>query len=190
MKTPGTKNDIRGAVWVLLNEKNIEKITVKEICSVLSINRSTFYRYYDSVYSVLQEFEDEFFRRLDRANTIFTSFPLDDKYFTEVHPGIIAVLNALTEDIYLARQLFVKHRDEAFVDQYKKVIRKTFFEKAVREKYISVSNEQKALIAEGMVEGHAAMFSYWVRHYGQIDLQEMALIVYRSAYAAYRCDFK
>lgn len=39
----------------LLEEKNIEKITVKEICEDAHINRSTFYNHFEDVYGVLEK---------------------------------------------------------------------------------------------------------------------------------------
>lgn len=39
----------------LLEEKNIEKITVKEICEEAHINRSTFYNHFEDVYGVLKK---------------------------------------------------------------------------------------------------------------------------------------
>lgn len=39
----------------LLEEKNIEKITVKEICEEAHINRSTFYNHFEDVYGVLEK---------------------------------------------------------------------------------------------------------------------------------------
>jgi len=39
----------------LLQEKSIDKITVKDICEMCEINRNTFYYYYSDIYQVLEE---------------------------------------------------------------------------------------------------------------------------------------
>ena len=45
-----TKMIIRETFINLLEKKNINKITVSEICKEADINRATFYRYYLDVY--------------------------------------------------------------------------------------------------------------------------------------------
>lgn len=43
------------ALICLLNEKDIDYITVKEICNTAGFNRSTFYLHYESIYDLLNE---------------------------------------------------------------------------------------------------------------------------------------
>ncbi len=43
------------ALAKLLNEKDFEYITVKEICDEAGVNRSTFYFHYESIYDLLEE---------------------------------------------------------------------------------------------------------------------------------------
>lgn len=61
MKNTNCKTKIRDTFWDLLSTKDINQIHVKEITEILGINRSTFYLYYDSIYDILQEIEDNFF---------------------------------------------------------------------------------------------------------------------------------
>jgi len=54
-----TKKAIRNAFAELLSEKDIQKITIKDIADTAVINRKTFYNYYAGVYSVVDEIENE-----------------------------------------------------------------------------------------------------------------------------------
>jgi AcrR family transcriptional regulator len=54
-----TKKAIRNAFAELLSEKDIQKITIKDIADTAVINRKTFYNYYAGVYSVIDEIENE-----------------------------------------------------------------------------------------------------------------------------------
>ena len=54
-----TKKAIRNAFAELLSEKDIQKITIKDIADAAVINRKTFYNYYAGVYSVVDEIENE-----------------------------------------------------------------------------------------------------------------------------------
>lgn len=50
-----TKESIRNALIQMLVTTDIDKVTIKELCNISQINRTTFYKYYGSQYDVLDE---------------------------------------------------------------------------------------------------------------------------------------
>ena len=82
-----TRHALQKALLSILERKNIDRISVKELCEAASINRSTFYLHYGTPNDVLMEIEEEFMRthfekftpyleneyQLDQLNTVFTS---------------------------------------------------------------------------------------------------------------------
>ena len=54
-----TKLALRQSLMELLEKKNINKITVKEICKRADINRGTFYSHYKDAYDLMNQIEDE-----------------------------------------------------------------------------------------------------------------------------------
>jgi len=50
-----TRQAIMYSLLKLLQEKSIDKITVKDICELCEINRNTFYYYYNDIYQVIEE---------------------------------------------------------------------------------------------------------------------------------------
>ncbi len=55
-----TKKAIKASFVKLLNERSLDKITVKDIVEDCGINRNTFYYYYQDIYALLEEvFLDE-----------------------------------------------------------------------------------------------------------------------------------
>ncbi len=54
-----TKQKIVKAFWKLYREKNIDKITVKDITDACKIHRATFYLHFADVYAVLEQMEEE-----------------------------------------------------------------------------------------------------------------------------------
>ena len=58
-RTKYTKSVIRQALFDLLKEKPLNKITVTDICKMADINRSTFYSYYEDVYALLTQIKNE-----------------------------------------------------------------------------------------------------------------------------------
>ncbi len=55
-----TKILIQDSLTVLLKKKNLNNITIKELCQKAEINRSTFYSYYKCLDDVLDEMEETF----------------------------------------------------------------------------------------------------------------------------------
>ena len=54
-----TKKAIRSAFIELRAKKSLEKITVKELCSLAYINKSTFYAHYEDIYALSDAMEQE-----------------------------------------------------------------------------------------------------------------------------------
>jgi AcrR family transcriptional regulator len=54
-----TKKCIQDSLFELLETTDINKISIKKLCEIADINRSTFYKYYGSQYDVLKEYEDK-----------------------------------------------------------------------------------------------------------------------------------
>ena len=68
-----TKNAIIQAFWKLYLQKDISKITVKDITEATGIHRATFYLYFDSVYAVLDWIKAEQLRLLQNVLCTYTS---------------------------------------------------------------------------------------------------------------------
>lgn len=58
-----TKKSIEGAFLALRSKFDLDKIKVSELCSLAMINKTTFYNYYDDVYSLSEEMEDKYFEQ-------------------------------------------------------------------------------------------------------------------------------
>lgn len=54
-----TRMVLKESLMKLLNEKPINTITVKELCALADVNRSTFYSHYSDQYDLLSKIEEE-----------------------------------------------------------------------------------------------------------------------------------
>jgi AcrR family transcriptional regulator len=61
-----SKQLLRQSLIKLLGEKSIHKISVREICDLAQVNRSTFYKYYGSQYDLFHDMEDEILEHVNR----------------------------------------------------------------------------------------------------------------------------
>lgn len=102
-RTKYTKTVIRQALYDLLKEKPINKITVTDICKLADINRSTFYSYYEDVYALLTQIQNELFE-----NVVFTL--TTENWFEDL-------LKLVDENKDLCQILLGPHGDTSFIRQ-------------------------------------------------------------------------
>lgn len=60
-----TKKLLTQALTQLLQQKQVNEITVKELTDLADMNRGTFYLYYKDIYDMLEKIEDELFENLN-----------------------------------------------------------------------------------------------------------------------------
>ena len=78
-KNAATKEKITAALILLLGTNDLNRITVAQICEKSGIHRSTFYRHYRDVYSVLEELEKNVFEEYRSVLLPFAELSRDDK---------------------------------------------------------------------------------------------------------------
>ena len=105
-----TKKVIMDTFISLLEEKEIKKITVSELCNIADINRATFYRYYLDIYDLYDKIQDEFVSELkeiiinNHNNYISTSLLVK------------SILDALLREKKLSKIIFNKKNNLLFMD--------------------------------------------------------------------------
>lgn len=97
-----TKKIIRHVFIKMLNERPLNKITVKDIATECEINRNTFYYYYTDVYALLSEiFQTELQTVIDEYNDTLSweeSFILAARFALENKKAIYHVYNSMQRE--------------------------------------------------------------------------------------------
>jgi len=93
---------IREVFINMLNERPLDKITVKDIAKVCNINRNTFYYHYTDIYALLSEiFQTELQRVIDEYNDTLSwkeSFLLATKFALENQKAIYHIYNSMQRE--------------------------------------------------------------------------------------------
>lgn len=161
-----TRRAIRAAFVALMAEKDLDKITIKEIAERADVDRKTVYNYYDSVYAILDELENELVRNFEEK-TKELDYGVEDplEFFT-------VLTDLLNENIELYIQLMTIKTNAGFSQK--------IFE-YLREKI------ESSLLSSGVVEPRKAelatefitagmFFSYraWFQSNREIPLEEVS----------------
>lgn len=85
-----TKQLISQALFQLLESKNLEDISVTELCSLADVNRGTFYKYYADVPDLFHHMEDEVYEELKEI--------LDACLFKDMYSMYRQLMDALREN--------------------------------------------------------------------------------------------
>ncbi|QGU95552.1 TetR family transcriptional regulator [Clostridium bovifaecis] len=97
-----TKKMIRQVFINMLNERPLNKITVKDVVKECEINRNTFYYYYTDIYAVLSEiFQTELQTVIDEYNDTLSweeSFIVAAKFALENKTAIYHVYNSMQRE--------------------------------------------------------------------------------------------
>lgn len=103
---------------MLLKEKQIATITVKQICELADINRSTFYAHYADLYDLLEQVEDEL---IDDMNMYLSTYNYEKKeealkmteklleYFSSKHDECQTLLNENSDSSFQKKVSIVAH---------------------------------------------------------------------------------
>lgn len=170
-KTDYTKQQLQNSLIETIEEKSFERITVKDIVDRIHVNRSTFYRYYDDKYQLIEDIEDKlidinFGSQPDRISDI-KQF---DTIFTD--NAINSALKSIQDNFKEYHALLGDNGDRYF---------ETKLVKKFIERYNSLVSGTTDLRLELTRVAHISMvmgiLKYWLKNSDRISLDEIDNVV-------------
>ncbi|MGM0215247.1 TetR/AcrR family transcriptional regulator [Enterococcus sp. AZ109] len=165
-RTIYTKKMIRQAFLALLSQKELEKITVKEITEAADINRGTFYKYYKDTFDLLQKIEEEVMNDL-LADIQLNSQPMDTWLTTLLEkiknrPEIRILVLGNTKSNFLS-PLLEQIKPEAFqqFSQY----------------FPTATQTEMELYLSYFVEGSVGLIIRWLKDFEELNAHEVSKLL-------------
>ncbi len=163
-----TKRAIHSAMTRLLSVKPIEEITVTELSNAAEINRKTFYSYYNSVYMVAEEMEDEIVERFeDTLRIIDFETLLQDPQTTF---NTLARIIASDLDFY---ETILTNRNQVYFLQ--KII--TSLKERIMALYFDRNSkdfELQEYMLEYIISGLVSVYQKWFKSGRKTDIEELS----------------
>lgn len=119
-----SKKAMTDALAILLQQKPLNHITVREIAELAGINRGTFYLHYRDVYDMAEQLQTEI---LEHFNSIVSQY-MPKRNSETLFPLLVKLMELLSENAVLARCLIGKNGDAAFADKLKHAMREKCLE--------------------------------------------------------------
>ena len=114
-----TKKLLTQALTQLLQEKQINEITVKELTDLADMNRGTFYLYYKDMFYMLEKIEDGMFEALDAI----VSLHEHDDVSQQTKPILLDLFRFIQDNQEMCRVLLSPHGDMNFLHRLNEVVR-------------------------------------------------------------------
>lgn len=148
-----TKQVISEAFFGLLRETPVSEITVKAICEKAQINRTTFYKYYDNPYDLMNKLENELLDALQIKLRALNDAALQN------------VFTVILEDICAKRELYLT----LFSVNGDALFRERVFEicldenlRAIKQLFPGLAEEKQKLLYYFIAEGCNGVLGKWI----------------------------
>ena len=112
-RIPRTRAQLRHGLALLMEQKSVKEVTVKELTDLVNINRSTFYLHYTEIYHMLEGIENELFEEILHTIHAHPVSPFNERSFTFIE-DILAILFANRE---ICAALLGPHGDITFLNR-------------------------------------------------------------------------
>ncbi len=148
-----TKKMIKSTFLDLLKTKVIGDVTVREICNRAEVNRTTFYKYYDNAYDLLDKIELEV---MDDLQKKINEMPSDDLkgLFRVILEDILE-----NKDVYLV--LFSGNGDDLFKERLFRYCYDNNIQ-LIRKFFPDLSNKQQEWLYYFIAEGCIGVMHKWI----------------------------
>ena len=164
-----TKKLLTQALTELLQKKQINEITVKELTDLADMNRGTFYMYYKDIFDMLEKIEDELFQKLD---VIAQSHEHGDPT-QQVKPILLDLFRFIGENQEMCRVLLSPNGDMNFLHRLYEAIRERSLE-IWKDQMGSLGEEEFDYRYSFVIFGCAGMIRAWVNRSCQETDMQMA----------------
>lgn len=176
-----TASLMNDALLILLEKKEYDYITIKDICEKAGVNRSTFYLHYQNIDDLLVETIENAEKKLLAKYDNYQSFKIDkntkkEDLFMFTKEYVLPYLDFLKENkrIYI---LANKKKNLLRVDQTTSKLYTNFLSK-VLEKFEVPENERKYIISFFM-SGIHAIINTWLKNDCKDSEEFIADLIYR-----------
>ena len=168
LRTRYTRQVITDAFLQLLRQKPVEGITVKEVCALAQINRSTFYRQYKDCFDLMEQLEQ---RGLELLEELLQATQAQGTAAT-----MTSLLCALRDNDSLLGVMARQNQDERFL--YAMVERCFRYMNTRQENMAIAANEtQQNMRNAFLAAGVGGIIQYWLRSGMQTEPGQVAAVI-------------
>lgn len=171
-----TRTLLRDSLVKLLQQRPIEKITVKEVCEVADVNRSTFYSHFSDQYDLFQQTQQEVLQNLSNYLADYSSTGRE----ADLHVLLERVFEYIFLNAALCRVLLGENGDQALQQALVGVVKN---QSAKTWPGMSgASSKVMDYILLFQISGSVGLVKHWLQTGMKESASEMADVVIKLTY--------
>lgn len=159
-----TDQKIRATFLQMLEETPYTQIKISALTKKAGISRGTFYNYYDSIYDVLADVEEQLFENMPETKD--PDATLSRK--ARIHNELITKLAYLQAHVSTLRLLIGNHGDPYFQYQLGR------FLKPILNEVSNLSDINQTLLSAALDGARMNILRWWLLHSNQISIEQLA----------------
>lgn len=146
-KSIHTREHLKASLLIMMQSKPFNTITVNDIVQVAELNRSSFYRYFDDKYAVIEEIEAEILDLFEDRIKNHTTKAIDAITCEDTYHFVFDTLTYFSKESYRLNIILGENGDPSFVHKLshsiKTNIKADLSKSKLPEKYVALSKEIK-----------------------------------------------
>lgn len=174
-RTQYTKKIIKETCLELLEEKDITKVSVSELCKKADINRATFYRYYLDIFDLLKKIEDDFVEELKGS---YKNFNLKDNAFYDY---VSALLKTCLNNKKLVKVLFYSNNNISFLNAILEDAYVRFKDKW-RNDVPNINEKEIEYASIYIFNGTLGLVNYWIQNDFTEEIEDITKSIVELSY--------
>ena len=157
-----TKKLLKDSLLKLLNKKDILSISIKELCELSGINRSSFYRHYDNISDLLDEIVDDIINMIIKTNESASNDPEN-------------ALSYISDTI----EFFFKNTEYDSLIKSSSFVLDKLFKKVENELKKNRHLKNNKYLINYLINGSYGVIKDWIKNGRREDSKEIANIIYK-----------
>ena len=167
-----TRMVLRESLMELMKTKPISAISIKEICALADISRSTFYIYYADQYDLLKKVEEETIAFIDTVYDKYGFHKNDKREILEMMEEILQYIADNNKSIYV---LFTENGDIHFQKTLFSSMYQKNYIKSLTEKFHDESTKQYYFLF--IATGTVGLICHWINNGMDKPIHELAKLI-------------
>ena len=168
-----TEQHIKDVFIDMFVEQGLDSISVKALSERAHISKTTFYKYFDDKYELLEVIETDILDALTKINLEIIPVDFKEALKQETIPGMTESARFIRKHKKIFKRLLDVNMNQHFVYHWKKNIKTEFLDKFRKD---NLQSKDLEMNVEMIVSALVGLYTFWLFHRPRMSCEEFSRI--------------